>query len=298
MNIFLFAVLCFQQARKQKQAAEEKGATASSALCDETSTSGFTDIPLSLPFQEPEEEQPDVAQPRDTTAQASDLLSQKLRLSSPQTSSTPAVTRTSLSIQSAETSQGTEHLTESKNKQEEEEGEHDRVAACGAELIAAPLNTELDRDIQSWTQPCVSGQFEIPNVPSAPALYPSLPTLEEGPVIQLHEQAVKSSAKGPAVLALPEQESSPPSLQPLESVADLSRSKLYPELPKTAPESQVHPCTKTKPEVKYCILLSFVTSFFNYSVFNTCLKPNTILLQSCQCLFNCQDRILKSVKGK
>ncbi|KAG7244001.1 hypothetical protein INR49_006162 [Caranx melampygus] len=129
-----------QLARKQKQAGEEKRSTASSALCDEASTSGFTDIPLSLPSQEPEEEQQD--------------------------------------------------------------------------------------------------SFEIPNVPSAPALYPSLPTLEEGPVIQLHEQAVKNSAKGPAVLALPEQESSPPSLQPLESVAELSRSKLYPELPKTAPECQ------------------------------------------------------------
>uniref|UniRef100_A0A3B4URI2 Ectopic P-granules autophagy protein 5 homolog (C. elegans) n=1 Tax=Seriola dumerili TaxID=41447 RepID=A0A3B4URI2_SERDU len=118
-------------------------------------------------------------------------------------------------------------------KSQEEEEQDDRVAAHGAELKAATHTTELDKDIQSWSQPCVSAQFEIPNAPSAPALYPSLPTLEEGPVIQLHEQAVKNSAKGPAVLALPEQESSPPSLQPLESVAELSRSKLYPELPKT-----------------------------------------------------------------
>uniref|UniRef100_A0A671VZ58 Ectopic P-granules autophagy protein 5 homolog (C. elegans) n=1 Tax=Sparus aurata TaxID=8175 RepID=A0A671VZ58_SPAAU len=57
-------------------------------------------------------------------------------------------------------------------------------------------------------------------------------------MLQLCEEAVKNGEKGPAVLALPEQESSPPSLQPLESVSELSRCKLYPELPKTAPEMQ------------------------------------------------------------
>ncbi|XP_056231949.1 ectopic P granules protein 5 homolog [Seriola aureovittata] len=225
-----------QLARKQKQADEEKRSTAPSAVCDEASTPGFTDIPLSLPYQEPEQEQQDSVQPPETTAQPSDLLSEKQRTSSSQTLSKSVLTRTLQSTQSTETSQGTEHLTESKKEKEEEED--DRVAAHGAELKAATHTTELDKDIQSWTQPCVSAQFEIPNAPSAPALYPSLPTLEEGPVIQLHEQAVKNSAKGPAVLALPEQESSPPSLQPLESVAELSRSKLYPELPKTAPEIQ------------------------------------------------------------
>lgn len=113
------------------------------------------------------------------------------------------------------------------------------MADQGAELKVAAQITELGEDTQSWNQPFVTAQFHIPNAPSAPALYPSLPTLEEGHVMQLCEEAVKNKEKGPAVLALPEQESSPPSLQPLESVAELSRSKLYPELPKTAPEIQV-----------------------------------------------------------
>lgn len=118
------------------------------------------------------------------------------------------------------------------------------MAAQGSELKVAAPTSELGKDTQSWNQPCVSTQFQIPNAPSAPALYPSLPALEEGSVIQLSEEAVKNREKGPAVLALPEQESSPPSLQPVESVAELSRSKLYPELPKTAPEIQVISYTK------------------------------------------------------
>lgn len=114
------------------------------------------------------------------------------------------------------------------------------MAAHGAELKVTAQTTELGKDTRSWNQPCVSTQFQIPNAPSAPALYPSLPTLEEVSVIQLCEEAVKNREKGPAVLALPEQESSPPTLQPLESVAELTRSKLYPELSKTAPEIQVN----------------------------------------------------------
>uniref|UniRef100_A0A8C4ZCS8 Ectopic P-granules autophagy protein 5 homolog (C. elegans) n=1 Tax=Gadus morhua TaxID=8049 RepID=A0A8C4ZCS8_GADMO len=55
--------------------------------------------------------------------------------------------------------------------------------------------------------------------------------------MQLSEEALRScKTRGPAVLALAEQESSPPSLQPLGSVAELPRSRLYPELPQTAPE--------------------------------------------------------------
>ncbi|GAA6236308.1 ectopic P granules protein 5 homolog [Lates japonicus] len=227
-----------QLVTKKKQAEEEKRAAAPSEVCDEASTSGFIDIPLSLPYQEPEEEQQDPVQPPETTAQPSDLPPDKQKISSSQTLSTSVLTKdlqSTVSL-SPETSQGTEHLTESSKEIEEDD---DTVAAQKAELQAAPHATELEKDTQSWNQPCVSSQFEIPNAPSAPALYPSLPALEEGPVIQLHEQAVKNSAKGPAVLALPEQESSPPSLQPLDSVAELSRSKLYPELPKTAPEIQV-----------------------------------------------------------
>ncbi|CAB1426368.1 unnamed protein product [Pleuronectes platessa] len=180
-----------QLIRKQRQSDEGKRAAAPSAVCDEASTTGFTDIPLSLPYQEPEKEQQEPA----------------------------------------ETSQGTEHLKESENEKED----HNRVAAQAAELQAVPHSTELGREPQSWSQSCASTQFEVP---SAPALYPSLPALEEGPVMQLNVQTVKTVAKGPAVLALPEQESSPPSLEPLESVAELSRSKLYPEIPKTAPEIQ------------------------------------------------------------
>uniref|UniRef100_A0A8C4I1F8 Ectopic P-granules autophagy protein 5 homolog (C. elegans) n=1 Tax=Dicentrarchus labrax TaxID=13489 RepID=A0A8C4I1F8_DICLA len=212
-----------QLARKQKQADEDKRTTAPSAVCDEAPASDFTDIPLSLPYQEPEEEQQDPVQPPETTAQPSDLPSEKQPTSSSHTSSTLVSTKT---LQATVASQGTVHLAESK----EEDG---GVAAQGAELKVAAQTADMEKDSQTWNQPCISTQFQIPNAPSAPALYPALPTLEEGPVIQLCEEAVKNREKGPAVLALPEQESSPPNLQPLESVAELSMSKLYPELPKT-----------------------------------------------------------------
>nr|XP_019956581.1 PREDICTED: ectopic P granules protein 5 homolog [Paralichthys olivaceus] len=221
-----------QSLRKQRQTEGEKRATTPSAVCDEASTSGFTDIPLSLPYQEPEEEQQEPAQLPEITAQPSDLPSDKQKSSSSQTLSASVLTQTlqsTLSL-STETSQGAEHLKESEN----EKDDHNRVAAQGAELQAVPHSTELGKEPQSWNQPCASTQFEVP---SAPALYPSLPSLEKRPVMQLNVQTVKNVAKGPAVLALPEQESSPPSLQPL-SVAELSRSKLYPEIPKTAPEIQ------------------------------------------------------------
>lgn len=112
----------------------------------------------------------------------------------------------------------------------EEDG---RVVTQGAELRAAGQTTQLDKNTQ------LLNQFQIPNVPSAPTLYPSLRTLEESPMVQLCENSVKNTEKGPAVLALPEQESLPPSLQPLESVAELSGCKLYPELPKTVPVLEV-----------------------------------------------------------
>lgn len=220
-----------QPVRKQKHAEEDKRATAPSAVCDEASASDFTDIPLSLPYQEPEVVHQDPVQPPEITGQPSDLLSENQQTSSSQTLSTSVSTKT---LQSTLTSEVTEHLTESEKQDETDGG----VKVQGAELEVAPQSTELEGDQQSWNQPCVSTQFEISNVPSAPALYPSLPTLEEGPVIQLSEEAVKNCGKGPAVLALAEQESSPLSLQPLESVAEFSRSKLYPELPKTAPEIQ------------------------------------------------------------
>lgn len=226
--------ICSQLVRKQKQAAEDKRATAPSVVYDEASTSDFTDIPLSLPYQEPEEVQQDSVQPPEITGQPLDLLPEKQKTSSSQTLSTSASTK---NLQSTVTPQVTEDLTESE-KQDETDGV---VKVQGTELKGVPQSTELEGDQQSWNQPCVSTQFEIPNVPSAPALYPSLQTLEEGAMIQFSEETVKNCGKGPAVLALAEQESSPMSLQPLESVADLSRSKLYPELPKTVPELQVIP---------------------------------------------------------
>ncbi|XP_041793587.1 ectopic P granules protein 5 homolog [Chelmon rostratus] len=222
-----------QLVRKQKQTEEDKRATAPAAVCDEASTSGFTDIPLSLPYQEPEEEQKDPVKPAETTAQPSDL-SPVATKHPPDLPSEKQQTSSSHTLPTSVSTKSSQGHSASDRVKEEDWG----VAAQGAELKDAGQTTELGRDTQSWNQPCVSTQFQIPNAPSAPALYPSLPTLEEGPMIQLCEEAVKNGEKGPAVLALPEQESSPPSLQPLKAVAELSRSKLYPELPKTAPEIQ------------------------------------------------------------
>lgn len=226
---FLNVLERFQLVRKQKQAEENKRDAAPSADCDEATTSDFTDIPLSLPYQELEEEK-QAARTPEATAQPSDTPSEKQQTSSSQTLSTSLSTKT---VQPTLASQDTVDLTNSK-------GGDGGVATTGTET------TELGQDTQLWNQPCVSFQLQISNAPSAPALYPSLPTLEESSVIHLSEEAVKNVAKGPAVLALPEQEASPPSLQPLESIAELSRCKLYPELPKTAPEIQVISSTKKR----------------------------------------------------
>lgn len=233
------SVSFFQQARRQKHTEEEKRPIAPSAVCDEESSSGFTDIPLSLPYQHPEEKPKDPVQPLEATAQSSDLSSEKQQnfLSQPlSTSVLTNILQSTLNL-STESLEATENLTESKNYEEEHCGV---AAAQGAEPIVAPV-------LQSWNYPT---QLEIRNAPTAPALYPSLPTLEEGSVIQLSQEAVKNGAKGPAVLALPEQESSPLSFQPLESVAELSRSKLYPELNQKAPEIQVILLTKRKHKVE------------------------------------------------
>ncbi|XP_067375939.1 ectopic P granules protein 5 homolog isoform X2 [Channa argus] len=215
--------------RSQKQTEETKRATTPSGVCDDPSTSGFTEIPVSLPYQEPEEKQKGPHETLETPAQPFDLSNEKQPTYSSQALSIPVLTEvlhSSLSM-STETSQVLRHLTESKK----EEPNNSRVAAQEAELKVPPNTTELGK-VTQWNHPT---QFEIPN---APALYPSLTTLEEGPVVQFSEETIKNGAKGPAVLALPEQESSPLSLQPLESLAELSRSKLYPQLPKTAPEIQ------------------------------------------------------------
>ncbi|XP_029018537.1 ectopic P granules protein 5 homolog [Betta splendens] len=220
-----------QLSRKPKQTKEEeKRPTASSDVFEEAS--GFTDIPLSLPYQELEEEQKNPVETLETTTQPIDQFSEKPASPSQDlsTSGVTSILQPTLHL-STQTSQTTEHLTESKNEEEEHHG----VAAQSSAELIAPNITDAARVTQSWTN---STQFEILNASSAPLLYPSLPTLEEGPVIQLSDEAVKNGAKGPAVLALPEQESSPLSCQPLRSVAELPTSKLYPEIHQMAPEIQ------------------------------------------------------------
>ncbi|KAM9743565.1 ectopic P granules protein 5 homolog [Menidia menidia] len=222
-----------QLVRKPKHSEEDKKTTAPSDVCDEASSSCFMDIPLSLPDVPPpaakdKEQSPSPAS--ETTAQPTQLASVRQQTPSAQTPSALDLTQTlesSLNL-AAVAPQFAASLTQSNNEEEEDGG----VKAQGMELKVAP---QVNTDLQSWNQPIVAPQFERP---TAPALYPSLPTLEECSVIQLCDEGVKSCEKEPAVLALPEQESSPPSLQPLESIAELSRSKLYPELPKTAPEMQ------------------------------------------------------------
>ncbi|KAM3867836.1 ectopic P granules protein 5 homolog [Diretmus argenteus] len=221
-----------QLGKKQRQAEEDKGATAPSTVCDEAPSSGFTDIPLSLPYQETVQQEQDPVHLPEPTTQTS-----KERQTSSQTLSTSVLaqtSQTSLTL-STQTSLGAVQS----NEAETEEKDDGTVEAQGAELRAAPQSTEVGKENQSWAQPCISSQLENPSAPSAPALYPSLPTLEEGPMMQLRAEALRNcGTRGPAVLALAEQESSPPSLRPLESVAELSRSRLYPELPKTTPEAQ------------------------------------------------------------
>ncbi|XP_014847751.1 PREDICTED: ectopic P granules protein 5 homolog [Poecilia mexicana] len=215
-----------QLGKKQKQADEDKSCPAPSAACD-----GFTEIPLSLPPcpAETKEDQKDPVQTASTAAEPSE----KQEPSSAQTQNTSESTEALLSglNLSAETPQATEQQKESNQKQREDEG----VDAQVPELKTAPQTNKSEKDAQLWNQPFAATQF---GVSCAPALYPSLPALEEDSVMQIYEKAVKNCAREPAVLALPEQESSPLSLQPLKAVAELPRSKLYPELPKTAPEMQ------------------------------------------------------------
>lgn len=149
-----------------------------------------------------------------------------------QISASQTLSESSETLQSTVVSKGAGDLTKSK---EEDIG----VATPVVEHKIEAETTNLKKEAQSWNPTCASFQLQIQNV-SAPALYPSLPTLEE---IHLVEETLKTTGKGPAVLALPEQESSPPSLQALDSVAEISRCRLYPELPKTAPEIQVIPLT-------------------------------------------------------
>lgn len=204
-------------ARKQKQAEGNKEASVATADREKTTGPDFTDVPLSLPCQEPEHEKPDSVSPPEATAQPSDDYD-----GTPKISASQILTVPNKSVQSTVVGQ----LTKSKVADTEE-------ATPTVELKVEA--TGFAKQESSWSPPRASFQLQIANEPSAPALYPSLPTLEMSPV----EEPMKTTGKGPAVLALPEQESSPPSLQMLDSVAGISRYKLYPELPKTAPEIQV-----------------------------------------------------------
>uniref|UniRef100_A0AAQ4S5V1 Ectopic P-granules autophagy protein 5 homolog (C. elegans) n=1 Tax=Gasterosteus aculeatus aculeatus TaxID=481459 RepID=A0AAQ4S5V1_GASAC len=100
-----------------------------------------------------------------------------------QTSSSNTVLTATL--QSSRASKDSVRLTESKD----EEKKDVEVAAHAVEPNVAAQTTESGKDKQSWNQLCVLTQFQIPNAPSAPALYPSLPTLAEVSTIQLCEEA-------------------------------------------------------------------------------------------------------------
>lgn len=222
-NCFSLSLQRVQLARKQKQAEENKQASVVAADQDKTTGPDFTDIPLSLPYQEPEHEKQESVSPPEAAAQPSDKHDETPEISAPQTLTVP-----NAALQPSEVSKGGE-LTKSKDVDTE-------AAAPAVELKVDTESAGLAKEEPSWSPPCASFQLQIASEPSAPALYPSLPTLEE---MSLVEEPLKTTGKGPAVLALPEQESSPPSLQVLDSVAEISRYKLYPELPKTAPEIQV-----------------------------------------------------------
>lgn len=212
---------CFQR----KQVEDNTRSRASPAASNEATSSDFTEIPLSLPYQNPEEERHEPGPQLLSTSYPSDELSEKLEASSSH------IFSTSLSNIALESKQTEPHQTESSKSE--------LVVRHDEEPKATEETTVLEEDTQLWYQPSIPIQYHIPNAPTAPALYPSLATLEESSVVYLCEDNVKDPEQEPAVLALPEQESSPPGLQPLESVAEISRSKLYPELPKTAPEMQV-----------------------------------------------------------
>lgn len=221
--------------KKQKQAEEEKKSPCLPAVCDDAYTSGFTEIPLSLPTcppEEAEEDQENLVQTTKTSTQPSEKPTEKQETSSAQTKNTSELIETLQSgLKLSETPLETVQQTES-NRVEKDDG----VEAQGAALEAASQTATSGKDEQMWKQPFLTAQF---GNPSAPALYPSLPVLEEDSMMQIYDKAVKNCVREPAVLALPEQESSPLCLHPLKSVTELSRSKLYPELPKTAPEMQV-----------------------------------------------------------
>ncbi|XP_071259097.1 ectopic P granules protein 5 homolog [Salvelinus alpinus] len=235
------------QDRKQRQSGRVKSPTALSAGCDEEAgaaappSSEFTDIPLSLPYGGTEQQQ-GLAKASETLSETSQPSTQIL----PQTSeeSLPASQTLSSCTLSQTSSSISPQTLEKPSETESEKRDEGRGEAQGAELRAEPPSTEVGRETQNkthiQTQACISTTLETPLAPSAPALYPSLPTLEEGSLMQLHEEALRACAtRGPAVLPLGEQEC-PPSLEPVVELApsEGSRTRLYPELPQPSPELQ------------------------------------------------------------
>ncbi|XP_041741789.2 ectopic P granules protein 5 homolog [Coregonus clupeaformis] len=228
--------------RKQRQSGGVKSAPVLSAGCDEEAgaaappNSEFTDVPLSLPYEGTEQQQ-GLAESSVTLSETSE---ESLPASQTLSSSTLSQTlQTSLTLSSTSPQTLAQHFEAEPEKRDEGRGE-----AQGAELKAAPQSTEVGRETQNkthiQTQPCISTQLETPLAPSTPALYPSLPTLEEGSLMQLHGEALRPcGTRGPAVLPLGEQEC-PPSLEPVVEVApsEGSRTRLYPELPQPSPELQ------------------------------------------------------------
>ncbi|CAL8347833.1 unnamed protein product [Lota lota] len=214
-----------QLSQKQRQA--EEGSTAPPVAPDESLCSGFSDIPLSLPYQGTEEQ---ASAHSPATADVTKIQPSEIQPSSSTASASNPRTLT-LSTETTLATSERESQVELKTKKPEDEGP---VETRGQELRAETGSTSHQR----WIESCLSAKMaDSPAVPSAPALYPSLTAPEEGPPMQPCEEALRScETRGPAVLALAEQETSPPSLQPLGSVAELPRSRLYPELPKTAAE--------------------------------------------------------------
>ncbi|KAJ3604435.1 hypothetical protein NHX12_029176 [Muraenolepis orangiensis] len=195
---------------------------------EEALSPGFSDIPLSLPHQGLEEHHPAPSQTATTDVT-------KLRRSSPTPlASNPQTLTLSTGATLATAQTQSQNAPETKKSHEEQPAET-RGQDLRAELESPKTaSTSHQRRMESRLS---AEADEGPAVPSAPALYPSLTAPEEVPLMQLSEEALKScKTRGPAVLALAEQEMSPPSLQLLVSVAEQPRSRLYPELPKMAPE--------------------------------------------------------------
>uniref|UniRef100_A0AAV2MR95 Ectopic P granules protein 5 homolog n=1 Tax=Knipowitschia caucasica TaxID=637954 RepID=A0AAV2MR95_KNICA len=199
-----------QVGRKAKQYEEETRDAIS------TNVAEFTDIPLSLPHQTEAPSPPEDKQDEPAQSQKAKPLEESSDQQSQASSAMILQSKDELSNRSSEL------------KNSEEEHKNDKLSE------PAPKTLELKSVDSSWSKTYTSALFETPTTPCASALYPSLHALEEQHVVPYCEEAPKISGQQPAVLALAEQESSPPSL---ETVLETSKSKLYPELPKT-PEIQ------------------------------------------------------------